>query len=36
MYVNQVRLDVTLATADGANIPASATGALTLQFRKRY
>ena len=36
MHVNQVRLDVTLATADGANIPALATGELTLQFRKRY
>ncbi len=36
MYITQVRLDVTLATLDGANIPASAAGQLTLQLRKRY
>jgi hypothetical protein len=34
MRINQVRLDVTVATLDGANIPATAAGELTFQFRK--
>lgn len=34
--INQGRLDITISTPDGTNIPSSATGQLTFQFRKRY
>ena len=36
IHINQERLNITISTLDGTNIPSSATGALTLQFRKRY
>ncbi len=35
IHVNQERIDIDLSTPDGTNIPSSATGILTLQFRKR-
>ena len=34
--VNQTRIDIAIATPDGTNIPASAAGALTFQFKNRY
>jgi len=36
IHINQERLDITISTPDGTNIPSSANSALTLQFRKRY
>jgi hypothetical protein len=33
--INQERLDITITTPDGTNIPSTAKGQLTLQFRKR-
>ncbi len=35
IHINQERLDITISTPDGSNIPSSAIGELSFQFRKR-
>jgi hypothetical protein len=35
IHINQERLTIEISTPDGTNIPSSATGQLTFQFRKR-